>query len=1462
MPQAANSWTGEYRKLWLKGDAPSVEEFVSLRGTQSVAKLVDLLIVDQSLRWDAKDSTTAEQYFDRFPELLNHAEPAIDLIYSEFLLRERSGLNPLIDEYVDRFPQYSQELRRQDAFHRAIGNGTNRAIGNGATKSHPAEGTYQKQDAIPGHLETGTPDIPGYKILGELGRGGIGVVYQARHVQLNRLVALKMLLAGHFASPGLLRRFLVEAEATARLQHPGIVQIYEVGQHDGRPFLALEYINGGTLAQWNQGRPVPSREAASIIQSLAATVQFAHEQGVVHRDLKPGNVLIQQLARPAVQEALSTDLLNQTLSEGDVCQTDPQWAPTDVADTTDSDFRLQKPSSFIHPFQLKIADFGLAKLVASDSNPEGLAATMSGDILGTPAYMSPEQARGDTANLSAQTDIYSLGAILYELLTARPPFVGVQPLEVLGQVIADEPVRPSQLVRRMPNDIQTICLKCLEKSPARRYSSAGELADDLGRFLNDQPIIARHTSSYERSWRWCRRHPVKTSLVASIATILIMIAVVSSIYSFQLAHQLTLTSEANDKSEASRIEALQQLWVSQLAQADAIRTSDQAGRRYDALESIEVARDLGKSINFTPDQIDRMRNATLACLAQPDIRIVKNRDLNGETHAAVVALDKLRNRYASVQNNEMVVRRLIDGSQVARFPVSDPDSIPLLSENGKRLAIVNDYCRVYSLDDSPAKLIYETASLGAWGFTPDGSAMLGTAGDGALCLVDLYKGSVIKSFGAITAKDEISISPNGQRAAVYDGQSIQIIELTTAYVSLKIERPRIRGLRHFAWHPNSNVLAIGPFENDGVELWDVENAALLDSFDLNTGQMIIGFSSTGERLLTFDCWGSNLRVWNVSSGEVELSKFAIDLWTVTADQSGGFHLLQANKNSQLETISIEQPGIYHCLSMPHQPGAAAHTSDMAFSPDGHLIAVVNQEDLWVFDSHSYQELGRLDCGYCYINFDQDQSLLTSTASGLALWKLAVVEDSQRDSRACGSLKHFQLGPPEFLSDAVSHAPFVVSRDGQTIAISTGNEIQLQTTGTSKSTQTIGPQLDIRRLSFSPDGKRLASGGWEGGKACVWDIKSGKLLHVIDEPFCMVQFSPNGKWLVTNSERVRIWDAENWSLVQELPVEGLRLDGTQVCFSPDSSMLAVTDSDATISLFDPVNGRVFAILTDPFKGRSSHLKFSPDGSQLAVMTNGNGGEVHIWDLALIREQLLSRNLGWSSDDSIPEIFKSESKRGRPSPRQTATIASLKFEPDQQFLEIEAARQYDLLKTAADNFEIKAARAAIAKIIKLQPQRALTCNNLAWTLATGPQPLRDSATAVEFARRAIADETLSDRDRALYINTLGVALYRDDRIDEAIKILEKSLAIQTPDSQPFDLYFLSMCSARLGEQKKARDYFDRAEAMVQQFKSQMPFAWQTELTQFAQEARLMLHDQLSQNRQAIRFCLVTIPTDEVT
>jgi serine/threonine-protein kinase len=413
----------------------------------SCKPLLESLRSDQLARWQRGERALVESYLQREPALQTDSDAVLDLIYSEIVVREERGESPVLDEYLRRFPQFGDTLRRQFAVHRALETPVARDELETVFPSSEPNAVSAAEGEAP-------PAAPGFELLELLGRGGMGVVWKARQLRPGRLVALKML---HPGAAGVQegRRLLREAEAAAQLQHPNIVSVLEVGEAAGRPFVVLELVDGGSLAQRLNGTPLPARPAAELLEVLARAMAYAHERGIIHRDLKPANVLL--------------------TAEG-------------VA---------------------RITDFGLVKLLD--------AATLqshSGVIQGTPSYMPPEQAECRSTDIGPHSDVYALGAILYEMLTGRPPFKAETLLETVMQVVHAEAAPPRSLNPSVPRDLETICLKCLEKSPRQRYGSARVLADDVGRFLRGEPIHARPARAWERVVKWSRRRPAAAALVA------------------------------------------------------------------------------------------------------------------------------------------------------------------------------------------------------------------------------------------------------------------------------------------------------------------------------------------------------------------------------------------------------------------------------------------------------------------------------------------------------------------------------------------------------------------------------------------------------------------------------------------------------------------------------------------------------------------------------------------------------------------------------------------------------------------------------------------------------------------------------------------------------------------------------------------------------------------------------------
>jgi tetratricopeptide (TPR) repeat protein/tRNA A-37 threonylcarbamoyl transferase component Bud32 len=388
--------------------------------------------------------------------------------------------------------------------------------------------------------------IPDHEILGELGRGGMGVVYKARHRQLGRLVALKMVRVGALVGEADLARFRAEAEAVARLQHPNIVQVYEVGEGQGLPYFSLEFCPGGSLAARLNGTPLPPLTAAQVAETLARAMHAAHEAGVVHRDLKPANVLLVPSQRP------------EAVALGD-----------EAAER----------------FEPKVTDFGLAKRL----DLAGSSLTQSGAIVGTPSYMAPEQAAGQTKTIGPAADVYALGAVLYECLTGRPPFRAATLVDTILQVLDQEPVPPGRLNAGVPRDLETICLKCLAKEPARRYASALDLADDLRRFRQGEPIRARPMGRLERAARWARRNPALAGSLAAVVLALAAGTAVSAGFAVQAAYQAE--QARGSAADARKAQAdLQQANADLTAERDRTKAAleAEAKRRRQAREALDA----------------------------------------------------------------------------------------------------------------------------------------------------------------------------------------------------------------------------------------------------------------------------------------------------------------------------------------------------------------------------------------------------------------------------------------------------------------------------------------------------------------------------------------------------------------------------------------------------------------------------------------------------------------------------------------------------------------------------------------------------------------------------------------------------------------------------------------------------------------------------------------------------------
>ena len=482
------------------------DEFISaieldLRSTlrDEIAKIATIREVEETNTIDFADS--------------NASDPGnLDLtLDSEFGIVEATlGADSDVD-HATLAPQSGQNASPGSATVRSGGSKAANADQTDSSKKSTVRSGRVKQKTVNGAARDSAPE--GYEIIDTLGKGGMGVVYKARHIPLDRLVAIKMIISGAHASDDQVQRFQKEAEAAAHLKHPNIVSVYEVGEHDGLPYFSLEFVDGPSMAELMSETTMSAKEAAQILLPVARAIEYSHEMGVLHRDLKPQNILIT-----------------------------PDGAP-------------------------KVADFGLAKRLDSTESQ-----TMTGVVVGTPGYLAPEQA-SDTKKVGKHTDVYALGCILYYLMTGRPPFKGPTPVETIRQLLFSEPLPPSQLQEALDKDLETICLKALEKEIPKRYATAGELADELQRFIEDKPILARPITRWERIWKWCKRNPRVASLAGVVAGLLAFLFVGSCLAAIVFNSQKQEAVKARSLAETNAELASEQAEIARNASRVVIYTT-------------------------------------------------------------------------------------------------------------------------------------------------------------------------------------------------------------------------------------------------------------------------------------------------------------------------------------------------------------------------------------------------------------------------------------------------------------------------------------------------------------------------------------------------------------------------------------------------------------------------------------------------------------------------------------------------------------------------------------------------------------------------------------------------------------------------------------------------------------------------------------------------------------------------
>jgi eukaryotic-like serine/threonine-protein kinase len=1258
----------------------------------------------------------------------------------------------------------------------------------------------------------------------------MGVVYQAWQVKLRRLVALKMVLAGPLAGEEEKNRFLVEIEAAARLHHPHIVQIHEVGELAGRPFFAMEYAEGGNLARRLAGTPLPAKQAAQLVELLARAMDYAHSRGIVHRDLTPGNILL----APA-----PTSKSNVYAREADLT-TAPERPWT-------LDLGLWTP---------KITDFGLAKIVVGG----GATQTKTGAVLGTPSYMSPEQATGRNSEIGPATDIYALGAILYEFLTGRPPFKAATSLDTVMQVVVEEPAAPTRLQPGIPRDIETICLKCLQKEQRKRYGTALDLAEDLERFQKGQPILARRISSAERLVRWGRRNPTIAALTAAVGLLLIVTAIGSSVAALWLRRERDDAVLAREDAVAAGRAMKEKLWQSLRDEARAAVLSRRRGQRFESLRAIREAAAVGRELALPSTDFDELRTLAVSALALPDVRPL--REWEGiPPNTRGTACDAKLDRYARCDGEGNIsVRQIADDREIAHMTAFRGENFLSMSPDGQFVAArYGDSCRAWRVDRNAPSVPIEEGHVLSVGFSSD-NRLLVVRSDGSIRVRDLNGSGapreIVKVPGASTGT---AVAPSGDRFALSTGRGVEIRDLATgALLPLVAAKESVERGNTIAWHPSGDVIAFADRDLQ-VRVWDVRADRALAVLGGFTNAGIIPAFTAGGDLLVTSGWEGMLRFWDWRAGRQVLST------------PGSFvvppcyceRLLVYHTSTSAAVWQVDAAAEYRTLTVA--PASKQHIDfwEAAIHPRGRVLSVAASVGVVLWDLDRGIELATMP-EKCWNLATEPSGALVTNCRGI-LYRRPMTFEPEPAPR-------LRLGPAEKLSlRGPYYAGLDLSGDGRTLglAVLAGASVQ----GSQGRVRHL-PHWDCRSVAVSPDGRWVVSGSFSGSAARIWRADTGELVKELLPGVGIghVRFSLAGTWLATAGAGLQLWRAGTWE-------EGPRIGISNVfAFSPDESLLAVEDGTGSIRLLNPATGREIARLTDPNQDPANFLLFTPDGRRLVAVSKV-GRAVHVWDLAQLRDGLGELGLDWDAPSYPPApsvtalapiVVDAEGLR-QPLPSElppkdaiatyTLAIALSAYNPEAHFRRGIARAQLRDWRGALDDLatairlnpgqvryhQIRSQVCQrlekydlllddLERLLVLEPGDSNVLNSLAWILATGPQRLRDPAKALAHAQAAVRLEPTN----TLYVNTLGVTLYRLGRYSEAREILEKNADKQVKEFAAFDLFFLAMCNHSLGDGKKAQSEYERAVRSFQEHQAELsdPIG-KKDLSAFRAEAEAVLN-----------------------
>jgi WD40 repeat protein/tetratricopeptide (TPR) repeat protein len=1038
-------------------------------------------------------------------------------------------------------------------------------------------------------------------------------------------------------------------------------------------------------------------------------------------------------------------------------------------------------------------------------------------------------------------------------------------------VLHTAPEPPRRLDPKIPRDLETIISKAIAKEPAERYPTAAALGEDLKRFLEDRPVLARRSSPLERSWRWCRRNPWLAGASIAAAAAILMLAIGAPFAAWTYRRQLDQIRRAQTQMRVNLFDSL-------TAQARAGRFSRRMGQRFESLRALQLAAQLGRDLNWPAARFDPLRDQAIACLALPDLRPT-GRVIRQPPGVVARAFDAGLTRAAlRFRAGTIRVQRVEDGQEIARFHARGGGEVSVfgLSPDGRYLATKQDpdvTVTVWSIETGAVVLNVPGAARHSVRFTPEGRRIAMAHGDDAILLYDLATGKTIARW-RVAALGDMAFRGDGRQIAVIsheqDHDSCRILEVESGRLvrSIALEA----GTRCVAWSPDGAALAT-PCEDWKIYLWDASTGARTAVLTGHaSGGVQAAFHPAGA-LLASNGWEGRLWLWDPVMGRSWLTVTGGSTLDQEFSRDGRLVVALEDELTTYEVDpALEYRTLAHFGARPVQHGRAS------VHRDGRLLVVGTDQGAALMDLARGTELAFLPIDNAVHSlFEPSGDLLTS--GGLGVWRWPIQADPSR-----GELR---IGPPRQL--ALPAGACGIAEDGAGQIVSKADFASAHV-ATPERTSHVGPLADCRSVAVSPDGQWLATGSHGKEGARVWRVRDGiEVSHLAIEGLVGVFFSPDGKWLMTASPPCRLWTAGTWRQAREVGGVGLG-------FSRDGALLVVQDSSTILRLVEPETGRPVARLESPDLCGAWWADFSPDGS-LLVFTTNDGPAVHVWDLRAIRRQLAAMGLDW---DAPPLPVSEPRATGDPSAsalQVTVDFGPLKRYRDHYESHLEQytvppeeliARYSERLRADPDDvdglhrrghaflglrrfdealadFSAAAARRPrdahlrayhgfcllllerytpaldrLEQAFQTDPETVRAIKNLdallnrrAWTLVTTTESGRNPVLAARLAALSVA---LAPGVQ-LTLNTLGVALYRTGKIAAAIKTLQQSLEAGNGRLDGWDLFFLSMAHHRLGHREEARACLDRACHWVseQKYLSE-PLTW--ELAAFRAEAEAVV------------------------